>query len=74
MLFRSVERTFGFGQDLRLGWADTLGKELEICESPGNHYTIYMEPHVRELIRNIIARVEKAEARTAEPGAATIAR
>jgi amino acid adenylation domain-containing protein len=74
VLFRSVERTFGFGQDLRLGWADTLGSELEICESPGNHYTIYMEPHVRELIRNIMARVEKAEAGTAEPGAAKIAR
>jgi thioesterase domain-containing protein len=73
VLFRSVERTFGFGQDLRLGWADSLGSELEICESPGNHYTIYMEPHVRELIRNIMARVEKAETDTAETSAATIA-
>src|SRR6202451_1874491 len=74
VLFRSIERTFGFGQDLRLGWSNTLGSELEICESPGNHYTIYMEPHVRDLIRNIIARVEKAEAGTAEPGTATISR
>jgi thioesterase domain-containing protein len=72
VLFRSFERTLGLGQDLRLGWGDTLGSELEICESPGNHYTIYMEPHVRELIRNIMARVEKAEARTAKPGAAPI--
>jgi amino acid adenylation domain-containing protein len=74
VLFRSIERTFGFGQDLRLGWADTLGSELEICESPGNHYTIYMEPNVRELIRNIMAYVEKAEARTARPGSEKIAR
>jgi amino acid adenylation domain-containing protein len=72
VLFRSIERTFGFGQDLRLGWGDTLGGELEICESPGNHYTIYMEPHVRDLIRNITARVQKAEARVAEPGTAMI--
>jgi len=74
VLFRSIERTFGFGQDLRLGWGDTLGSELEICESPGNHYTIYMEPHVRELIKNIMARVEKAETRMAEQGAPPIAR
>lgn len=74
VLFRSFERTFGFGQDLRLGWADTLGGELEICESPGNHYTIYMEPNVRELIRKIMAYVEKAEAGTATPGSGDIAR
>jgi amino acid adenylation domain-containing protein len=74
VLFRSIERTFGFGQDLRLGWGDTLGSELEICESPGNHYTIYMEPHVNDLIRNIIACVEKAEARTGESGTAKISR
>jgi amino acid adenylation domain-containing protein len=74
VLFRSIERTFGFGQDLRLGWGDTLGSELEICESPGNHYTIYMEPHVHDLIRNIIVCVEKAEARTPEPGTSTISR
>jgi amino acid adenylation domain-containing protein len=74
VLFRSIERTFGFGQDLRLGWADALGGELEICESPGNHYTIYMEPNVRELIRKIMSYVEKAEASTARPGSGEIAR
>ena len=74
VLFRSIERTFGFAEDLRLGWADTLGKELEICESPGNHYTIYMEPNVGELVRKIMVQVEKAEARTLKPIAATIVR
>jgi amino acid adenylation domain-containing protein len=73
VLFRSMERTFGFGQDLRLGWADSLGNKLEICESPGNHYTIYMEPNVGELIRNIMIHVEKAEARIANSGSKTIA-
>jgi amino acid adenylation domain-containing protein len=74
VLFRSIERTFGFAEDLRLGWADTLGKELEICESPGNHYTIYMEPNVGELVRKIMVQVERAEARTLKPSAATIVR
>jgi thioesterase domain-containing protein/acyl carrier protein len=73
VLFRSIERTFGFAQDLRLGWADTLGNELEICESPGNHYTIYMEPNVGELIRKIMAQVERAEVRTAKQSTAVIA-
>ena len=74
VLFRSIERTFGFGQDPRLGWADTLGKELKVCESPGNHYTIYMEPNVHELVRNIIIQVQNAEARFAGAGSPTIAR
>src|SRR6202050_2861295 len=60
VLFRSIERTFGFAADLRLGWADTLGDELEICESPGNHYTIYMEPNVGELVRKIMIQGERA--------------
>ena len=74
VLFRSIERTFGFAEDIRLGWADTLGNELEICESPGNHYTIYMEPNVGELVRKIMVQVEKAEARALKPIAATIVR
>ena len=73
VLFRSIERTFGFAADIRLGWADTLGNELEICESPGNHYTIYMEPNVGELVRKIMIQVERAEARTVKPSTATIA-
>ena len=73
VLFRSVERTFGFGQDLRLGWGDSLGNELEICESPGNHYTIYMEPNVGELVRKIMVYVERAETRTVKPSATNLA-
>jgi amino acid adenylation domain-containing protein len=74
VLFRSIERTFGFAKDLRLGWGNALGNELEICESPGNHYTIYMEPNVGELVRKIMVQVERAEARSSRPSAATIVR
>src|SRR5260370_33300919 len=49
VLIRSMKRTFGFGRVLDLGWSELLGDDLEICETPGNHYTIYMEPNVAAL-------------------------
>src|SRR5262249_49143810 len=54
-LVRSQQRTIGFGQILDLGWSSMLGTNLEICETPGNHYTIYMPPHVDTLARKINA-------------------
>jgi non-ribosomal peptide synthetase component F/thioesterase domain-containing protein len=63
VLIRSEERAFGFARDLRLGWGDLLGNDLEICEVPGNHYTFYMEPNVETLAREITARLQRAEGR-----------
>ena len=65
MLVRSQQRTIGFGQVLDLGWSDVLGTNLEICETPGNHYTIYMPPNVDTLALNIDTCVRKAEERLA---------
>lgn len=61
VLFRSRSRSFGFAQDLRLGWGEIFPSGLEICEVPGNHYTFYMEPNVSVLAREIAARLKKVE-------------
>jgi thioesterase domain-containing protein len=63
VLIRSTERTFGFGRVLDLGWSELLGQNLEICETPGNHYTIYMEPNVGTLADKMNMCLRKAESR-----------
>ena len=64
VLIRSLERTFGFGHVLDLGWSELLGDDLEICETPGNHYTIYMQPNVDALAHKIDSCLRKAEEQT----------
>jgi non-ribosomal peptide synthetase component F/thioesterase domain-containing protein len=63
VLFRSVEKSFGFAQDMRLGWGDMLGEQLEICEVPGSHYTFYIEPRVEVLAHEMNARMKNAQDR-----------
>ena len=65
VLIRSTERTFGFGHVLDLGWSEVLGPNLEICETPGNHYTIYMEPNVNALADKMDLCLRKAEEQAA---------
>lgn len=64
VLIRSTKRTFGFGDVLDLGWSEVLGNRLEICETPGNHYTIYMQPNVDALAHKMNVCLRKAEERT----------
>jgi thioesterase domain-containing protein/acyl carrier protein len=66
VLIRSQERSIGFLRQLDLGWTDVLGEELEICETPGTHYTIYMEPHVEALAEKMDAHLRKAEERISQ--------
>jgi thioesterase domain-containing protein/acyl carrier protein len=73
VLIRSTQRTFGFGHVLDLGWSEILGQNLEICETPGNHYTIYMEPNVGALANKMNLCLRKAEEQ-ATPRTATINR
>jgi len=63
VLMRSQQRTYGFGRVLDLGWGELLGTNLEICETPGNHYTIYMPPHVDALAHKINVCLRRAEER-----------
>ena len=65
VLIRSTQRTFGFGHVLDLGWSEILGQNLEICETPGNHYTIYMEPNVDALANKMNMCLRKAEEQAA---------
>jgi amino acid adenylation domain-containing protein len=65
VLIRGTKRTFGFGHVLDLGWSELLGKDLEICETRGNHYTIYMQPNVDGLAHKINACLRKAEEQAA---------
>jgi thioesterase domain-containing protein len=64
LLIRSADKSFGFAQDLRLGWGGMFGDQLEICEVRGNHFTIYMNPNVEGLATTIDAHLEKAEERS----------
>jgi len=73
VLIRSVERAFGFGRQLDLGWTDVLGEELEICETPGNHYTIYLEPNVDTLARKMDGYLRRAEERATKQANAGVA-
>jgi|HubBroStandDraft_1064217.scaffolds.fasta_scaffold01783_2 non-ribosomal peptide synthetase component F/thioesterase domain-containing protein len=63
LLIRSADKSFGFAQDLRLGWGGMFGDQLEICEVRGNHFTIYMNPNVEGLAAAIDAHLKKAEER-----------
>jgi thioesterase domain-containing protein len=66
VLVRCQKRAFGFSQLPDLGWRDLLGENLEIRESPGNHYTLYMHPNVDALALNINVCLRRAEERAAE--------
>jgi thioesterase domain-containing protein/acyl carrier protein len=71
VLIRSMERTFGFGRVMDLGWSELLGDNLEICETPGNHYTIYMQPNVNALAQKMNICLRKAEAQVMRTAART---
>jgi hypothetical protein len=64
---RSRNGVFGFADDARLGWGNTFGRELEICETQGNHYGMYVEPNVKELAQQVSGRLRNAEQRWRRP-------
>jgi thioesterase domain-containing protein len=62
LLIRTHRGVFGVRGDRDLGWGKTLGK-LEICETGGNHYTMYVEPNVEGLVQKVSACLKTAEQR-----------
>ena len=64
LLIRSADKSFGFAQDLRLGWNDMFGNQLEICEVRGNHFSMYTSPNVEGLADAIDGYLKKAEERS----------
>ena len=63
LLMRSRKSLFGFAGDSQLGWGKTLGREVEVCETEGNHYSMYEEPNVKQLAHQVSVRLRKAEQR-----------
>ena len=63
VLIRGSQRTIGFARELDWGWKEILGENLEVCETPGNHYTIYMHPNVDALALKMNEHMRKAEKR-----------
>jgi thioesterase domain-containing protein/acyl carrier protein len=63
LLIRGSQRTVGFARELDWGWKEILEENLEVCETPGNHYTIYMPPHVDTLALKMNEHMRKADRR-----------
>ena len=63
LLIRSRRSIFGLSRDAYLGWDRTLGTELEVCETDGNHYTMYVGPNVPGLVHKVSAGLKPAEQR-----------
>jgi thioesterase domain-containing protein len=63
LLIRSRRGILGLWRDTYLGWEKTIGKELEICETDGNQYTMYAAPNIQELVQQVTAHLRVAEQR-----------
>jgi thioesterase domain-containing protein len=63
LLIRSRRGIFGVSRDAYLGWDETLGKELEVCETDGNHYVMHAGTNVLALVHEVSARLRAAEQR-----------
>jgi amino acid adenylation domain-containing protein len=62
-LVRSRRKLFELSNDPKFGWDDILCKQLEVFETPGNHYTMYIEPNVEGLAAELASRLKTAEQR-----------
>ena len=63
LLIRSSRGAAGPSRDTHLGWGKTLGNELEICETEGNHFTMCAEPNVAGLVQKVSESLRLAEQR-----------
>jgi thioesterase domain-containing protein len=68
LLIRSRRGILGLARDTHLGWDKTLGKELEVCESEGNHYTMFAGPNLERLAQKVREKLEHAERRWQQIG------
>lgn len=68
LLIRTRRGLFGISRDASLGWDKTLGKELEVCETAGNRYTMYVGANIQGLVHRVGARLRAAKQRRQEQG------
>jgi oxalate---CoA ligase len=52
VLVRAAVQSLGH-TDYRLGWGNHLGRDLEVCEMPGDHGDMFEEPLVEQLARRL---------------------
>ena len=53
LLFRCGDQSTRPYYDPKLGWGDLLGGEFEICEMPGDHKDMFLEPNVGRLANEL---------------------
>src|SRR5712671_350301 len=63
LLIRSRRGILGLGRDRHLGWGTTLGAEVEVCETEGNHYTMYAGHELECVVRKVRESLQQAEQR-----------
>lgn len=59
-LFRCTDRLFGSSRNVRFGWDEDLVPVLETHEISGDHYTMFLQPHVEAFSRKLCASLTEA--------------
>ena len=63
-----LNAVLGISRDAYLGWDKAFGKQLEVCETDENHYTMYVGANVQALVNQLSARLRAAEQRWQKQG------
>ncbi len=63
LLIRSRRGILGLARDTHLGWGTTLGEEVEVCETEGNHYTMYAGHELECVVQKVRESLQQAEQR-----------
>jgi amino acid adenylation domain-containing protein len=53
IFFKAAEGPSGDAWDFSRGWPDLVTGEFRVCEVPGDHRSMFMEPHVAALASNM---------------------
>jgi thioesterase domain-containing protein len=61
LLIRSRRGILGLSRDAHLGWGTSLGENLEVCETEGNHYTMCAGPNLECLVQKVRESLKHAE-------------
>ncbi len=57
VFFKAVERAPGDSWDLSRGWSDLATGELQVYEAPGDHRSMFLEPHVETLANHMMVHL-----------------
>ncbi len=59
LLFQRTERPTGSYRDPQFGWGEVINN-LQTCEVPGDHMTMFLDPHVKILGEKLAASLHEA--------------